>query len=361
MKFCLMKKCTNEKIYEKLMKKCITLAKKAKGKNLPNPYVGAIVFDDEKKEIISFGYHKKFGEAHAEVEAIKNAKNNTKNKTLIVNLEPCSHFGKTPPCADLIIKLGFKRVVIGFVDPNPKVAGKGIEKLKNAGIEVICGVLEKEARELNKIFLKNILFKKPYCMLKIASTLDSKTATEKKKSKWITNEKARFEVQKLRSSYQAILTGSGTVLADDPRLNVRLKNKKSPIRIIFDPNNKLTLDYKVFAPDGVRIILVNNSKIDVPDHIEQISFVNFDNLFKELYLKGIFSIMVESGAGLNSALLKEKEIDEINLFMAPKIFGSGFNFVQGLSCDEVSDAIELENIKIKQIDDNILINGTIRK
>lgn len=351
----------NNKIYEKLMKKCFALAKKAKGKNIPNPYVGAIVFDEEKREIISVGFHSEYGKPHAEVEAVKNAKGNTKNKTLIVNLEPCSHFGKTPPCADLVIKSGFKRVVVGMVDSNPKVAGNGIKKLKEAGIEVIVGVLEKEAKELNKVFIKNILYKKPYVMLKTATTLDSKTATQKKKSKWITNETSRYEVQKLRSSYQAIMTGSGTVLADNPYLNVRLKNKKSPIRIIFDPNNKLTFDYNVFLNDKTRIILVNNSKVQKPDYIEQISFTTFDNLFKELYSKGIYSIMVESGSRLNSILLKEKEIDEINHFIAPKIFGSGFSFIEGLECDEVSDAIELQDIKIKQIEDNILINGIIRK
>ena len=232
--------------YNNLMKKCFSLAKKARGKNMPNPFVGAIVYDEEKKEIISFGYHEKYGEAHAEVNAIKNANGNTKEKTLIVNLEPCSHFGKTPPCADLIIKSGFKKVVIAMIDPNPKVQNNGIRKLKEAGIEVIVGVLEKEAKELNKIFIKNILYKKPYVMLKTATTLDGKIATKTNKSKWITNETSRLEVQKLRSSYQAIMTGTGTVLADNPQLNVRLKGKKSPSRIIFDPNNKLSVDYKVF-------------------------------------------------------------------------------------------------------------------
>ncbi len=347
--------------YKKLMKKCFVLAKSSKGKNMPNPFVGAIVYDEEKNEIISTGYHKEYGKAHAEVEAIKNAKGNTKNKTLIVNLEPCSHYGKTPPCADLIIKSGIKKVVIAMVDVNPVVRYNGIKKLQNASIEVICGVLEEEAKELNKVFIKNILDKKPYVMLKTATTLDSKIATIKNKSKWITNEKARLEVQKLRSSYQAIMSASGTILADNPRLNVRLKNKKSPIRIIFDPNNKIPLDYNVFNDDGVRKILVNNSKIPLRKDIEQINFTNFDELFKKLYEMKIYSIMVEAGQGLNSLLFKNNEVDEINHFFAPKIFGSGLNFVDNILIENVNEAIELENIKIKRFDDNFLINGKIKK
>jgi len=347
--------------YEKLMRKCINLAKKSKGKNFPNPFVGAIVYDEEKDEIISVGYHEKCGKNHAEVNAINNANGNTKNKTIVVNLEPCSHYGKTPPCADLIIKSGFKKCVIAMLDPNKKASG-GIKKLKDAGIEVVVGVLENKAKDLNKVFIKNIIFKKPYIALKTATTLDGKIALENGKSKWITNERARYEVQKLRSEYQAIMTASGTVLADNPMLNVRLKNKKSPIRIIFDPNNKLSLKSNVFNNDGNRIILINNQKLDLPSHIEQIKFENdFNKLFKVLYEMNIYSIMVEAGCGFNSLLLKEKEADEIFHFMAPKIFGCGKSFVNDFQTEEIDNCIKLENIKIKQLDDNILINGKISK
>lgn len=348
------------KIYKKLMQKCINLAKKANGKNMPNPFVGAIVYDEEKNEIISSGYHKQYGEAHAEVNAIKNANGNTKGRTIIVNLEPCSHFGKTPPCADLIIKSGFKKCVIAMLDPNKKASG-GASILKQADIEVITGILENEARELNKVFLKNIQTKKPYIMLKCATTLDGKIALHNGKSKWITNENARKEVQKLRSNYQAIMSASGTILADNPQLNVRIKNKKSPIRIIFDPNNKIPLDYNVFKND-TRIILINNSKIKLPNHIEQIDFNNnFDELFKKLFQLGVYSIMIESGCGLNSQLLKANEVDEINQFIAPKIFGNGLNFVDNLIFDKINETIQLNDIKIKQIKDNFLINGKIKK
>ena len=342
------------------MQKCINLAKKAQGDNMPNPFVGAIIYDEKKDEIISTGYHKKYGEAHAEVNAIKNANGKTKNKTIIVNLEPCSHYGKTPPCADLIIKSGLKKCIIAMKDPNKKAAG-GIEILKNAGIEVIEGILEEKARELNKVFLKNILTKKPYLILKCATTLDGKIALKNGESKWITNEKARLEVQKLRHTYQAIMSASGTILADNPYLNVRLNNKKSPIRIIFDPNNKIALNYNVFNND-VRVILINNSKLELPKHIEQISFNgNFDELLKNLYQKGIYSIMIEAGCGFNSQLLKNNEVDEINHFIAPKIFGDGLNFVHDLNFSKINDTIELKDIKIKKLDNNLLISGKIKQ
>jgi diaminohydroxyphosphoribosylaminopyrimidine deaminase/5-amino-6-(5-phosphoribosylamino)uracil reductase len=187
---------------EIIMKKCFEVAQLAGRDTFLNPLVGAILCDFEGN-ILSTGYHKKYGEAHAEVNCIKNHKGSFKNTILYVNLEPCSHFGKTPPCADLIIEKGIEKVVIGMIDPNPKVAGGGIEKLKNAGIEVVVGVLENEAKNINKIFLKNIQEKKPYVSTKIATTLDGKIATKNKSSKWITGEKSRKYVRKIRDAHWA--------------------------------------------------------------------------------------------------------------------------------------------------------------
>ncbi len=344
------------------MHQCLKLAVKSNGKNIPNPYVGAIVFDEEKNKIISEGYHEEYGKNHAEVNAIENAKGNTKNKTLIVNLEPCSHWGKTPPCADLVIKSEFKKVVIGMADVNPVVKNNGIKKLKNAGIEVITGILEKECRELNKVFIKNILEKKPYIMLKTATTLDSKIATSTGKSKWITSEASRKRVQILRSEYQAIMSASGTILSDNPKLNVRIKNKTSPVRIIFDPNNKIALTYNIFNDDGIRKILINNTKLKLPPDTEQINFDgNFDNLFKELYKLEIYSVMIEAGCGFNSQLLKNNQIDEINHFISPKIFGGGLSFVDNIETKEIEEAIELFDIKTHKIGNDILINAKVLK
>ncbi len=352
------------KIYEKLMKKCIALAKKGVGKVEPNPYVGAIIYDEKKQKILSCGYHEKYGEAHAEVNAIKNLKKICKNKTLIVNLEPCSHWGKTPPCSDLIIKSEFKKVIVGMIDPNPLVKKNGINQLKKAGIEVIEGILENECKKLNKIFIKNMVHKKPYIMLKTATTLDGKIATPIYNSKWITNELSRNQVQKLRSKHCAIMTGSGTILHDNPNLNVRIKNKKNPTRIIFDPNNKIHIDpdkINVFKNNGVRIILINNSKIKTPDYIEKIEYNDFNSLFLKLYQMGIYSIMIEAGSGLNSALIKANEVDEINQFIAPKIFGCGLDFIKNFDIKNVDECVKLKDISTKRFGDNVLINAIIEK
>ncbi|MBR1617258.1 bifunctional diaminohydroxyphosphoribosylaminopyrimidine deaminase/5-amino-6-(5-phosphoribosylamino)uracil reductase RibD [bacterium] len=346
-------------IYEKLMKKCFSLAKKSKGKNLPNPYVAAIVYDEDENKIISEGYHHKFGSIHAEVDAINNAGGNTINKTLIVNLEPCSHYGKTPPCTDLIIKSKIKKVVFAHFDPNKNVHGEKI--LKQNGIEVISGILEKEAKDLNKIFIKNQTQKKPYIMLKTATTQDSKIALLNGNSKWITNELSRKYVHKLRNEYCAIMTGAGCVKKDNPYLTSRIKNSKNPIRIIFDPNNKLDLSYNVFCDDNTPIFWVNNSNIKTPNHIQKLNFKDISTLLTELYQKGIYSIMIEAGKGLNSLLLNLGEVDEINHFIAPKIFGSGINFIETEEIFQIKDAIELYDIKTKKFGDDILINAKIKK
>lgn len=353
------------KTYEKLMRKCFALAKKGIGKVEPNPYVGAIIYDEEKDIIISKGYHQKFGFEHAEVNAINNAKGNIKGKTLIVNLEPCSHYGKTPPCADLIIKSGIKKVIVAMVDCNDKVKGRGIKKLNDAGIETIVGILEKEAKELNKVFIKNITTSMPYVMLKSAVTLDGKIAlideNNNQKSKWITDEFSRNSVQKLRSSYQAIISATGTILKDNPKLNVRIKNKKSPIRIIFDTHDKIPFNYNVFN-DDVKVIWINNSNKKPPIHVTKISFEgNLTELFKKLYEMKIYSIMVEAGQKFNTLLLKNNIVDEINIFMAPKLFGKGLCFIDELSIDEIKNCIHLKDLKIKKLKEDFLINAKIKK
>src|SRR5574344_750374 len=211
----------NNKDYEKYMRKCFKLALKAEGKTSPNPLVGCVILD-KNNTIISTGYHHKCGDVHAEVDALSKLTNDEiTDSTLIVNLEPCSHYVKTPPCADLIIKKGIKKVIIAMQDPNPVVSGKGIEKLKNAGIEVITGILETEANKLNEVFIKNMTQNKCFIAIKSATTLDGKIATKTGDSKWITSDNARKEVQKIRNRYDAILTTSSTVQNDNPSLTCR--------------------------------------------------------------------------------------------------------------------------------------------
>ena len=198
------------------MNKCIELASKAVGMTSPNPMVGCVILN-QNGEIISTGYHKMYGENHAERDALSKLEN-AKDCTLIVNLEPCSHFGKTPPCVDIIIEKGIKRVVYGMQDPNPIVAGKGLKKLKDAGIEIIGPVLEDECKKLNEVFIKNHLEKKTFISIKTATTIDGKIATHTGDSKWITSDAARLEVRNIRKKYDAILTSSATVIADNPTM-----------------------------------------------------------------------------------------------------------------------------------------------
>lgn len=341
---------------EKYIKMCFSLAKKGKNNVLPNPMVGSLIVKEGR--IISKGYHKKYGEFHAERNAILNAKEDLEGATIYVNLEPCSHFGKTPPCADLIIEKKIKRVVFSSFDKNPKV--DGVKKLKEAGIEVLGGVLEKEGDELNKVFFKNITKKIPYIALKTATTLDSKIATENYNSKWITGDSSRLEVMKLRSFYQAIITGSNTVLYDNPKLTSRIKGGINPIRIIMDKKGQIPFNYNVFEDNGTRIILIDNTKRKCPSHVEKIGFSNINELLKTLFNMGIYSILIESGRGLNSAFLKEKCVDEIYHFIAPKILGGGINFIDGFNPKKIDDCLIAYNLKIKKFEPDIMLNYKLK-
>lgn len=341
---------------EKYIKMCFSLAKKGENNVLPNPMVGSLIVKEGR--IISKGYHKKYGEFHAERNAILNAKEDLEGATIYVNLEPCSHFGKTPPCADLIIEKKIKRVVFSSFDKNPKV--DGVKKLKEAGIEVLGGVLEKEGDELNKVFFKNITKKIPYIALKTATTLDSKIATENYNSKWITGDSSRLEVMKLRSLYQAIITGSNTVLYDNPKLTSRIKGGINPIRIIMDKKGQIPFNYNVFEDNGTRIILIDNTKRKCPSHVEKIGFSNINELLKTLFNMGIYSILIESGMGLNSAFLKEKCVDEIYHFIAPKILGGGINFIDGFNPQKIDDGLIAYNLKIKKFEPDIMLNYKLK-
>ncbi len=351
-----------EKIYEKAMKKCLKIALKSNGKNYPNPMVGAVLLDEKGVEI-SNGYHKMAGTNHAEVNCINNAPSNTdfSKTTLVVNLEPCSHFGKTPPCADLIVKKGIKRVVVGLVDPNEKVKGNGIKKLQENGVEVIYPFMEDECRDFNKIFIKNITQKKPYIAIKTAVTTDGKIGTDTGSSKWITGENSRQFVHKLRSNYTGILTSSSTVLADNPSLNVRYVKGKSPVRIIVDRNFKTDFTYNVYKNDGIRVILATNKNIDAPKHVEVIPFKDFDSFFKDLYKMGIYSLMVEAGSTFVSEIIKKNEADFLHYFMAPKIIGNGKSFVENIKINDINDAIKLKTNSISIFKDDILIDYEFTK
>lgn len=358
------------KEYKKLMKRCIKLAQKSEGCVSPNPLVGAIVFDDDFR-IISEGRHEKYGENHAERNAILNAKEDLKGKSIIVNLEPCSHYGKTPPCADLIIEKGIKRVIVGMVDPNIKVAGNGIKKLKEAGIEVVTGVLEKECAELNEIFLKNHIEKQPFVTIKTATTMDGKIATKTGSSKWITDEVSRYEVQKLRNKYDAILTSSSTVIKDNPSMTCRMKNGRNPVRVVLDTNLVTSKDSKIYNDDGTRVIIiigkhVSSKKIEeYPQNVEFIKcplkdgHIDIKKAVEILYDKGIMSILVEAGSKLNNAFVQEKLADKLIQFIAPKILADndGISFIQGCDRNEISECNNLILTSTKCLKNDIMIIG----
>ena len=332
------------KQYITLMNKCIELANQAQGETSPNPMVGCIILDPQG-EIISTGYHKKYGENHAERDALLKL-DNAKDCTLIVNLEPCSHYGKTPPCADLIIEKGIKTVVYGMKDPNPIVSGRGLEKLKNAGIEIIGPVLENDCRKLNEVFIKNHTEHKTFVAIKTATTIDGKIAAHNGDSKWITADNARNEVRNIRKKYDAILTSSSTVIADNPTM----EHKK---KIILDRN--LITDYKnstIYKQGEIYVFYDENL---TPPDIPNINFIPTPVVSKKLDIKyilttlfeyRIMSILIEAGGTLNAGFLPY--CDKLYHFIAPKILGDN----NGKSCfdgDSVDKIANCKNFKLDEI------------
>lgn len=338
--------------YENYMKKCIELAKNGEGQTSPNPMVGCVVLDKNENEI-STGYHHKYGDNHAERDALLKLHNGEeKGGTLIVNLEPCSHHGKTPPCADLIIERGLKKVVIGMQDVNPIVAGNGINKLQKAGIEVISGIMEEECKKLNEIFIKNMTQNKCFIAIKTATTLDGKIATSNGSSKWITSSAAREKVKEIRNCYDAIMTTSSTILADNPTM---LHRKK----IILDKKLKTNLEAPIYKNGEIYLFNetldmfeggVNFIKTPVKANKLDLEFV-----FERAYELGIKSILIESGGLLNGSALKYA--DKIYHFIAPKITGdnsslSCFNFQK---INDINNSLNFEIKSIEHFEPDILL------
>ena len=349
----------------KYMRLALELASKGVGAVNPNPLVGAIVVKDGK--IIGKGYHKFFGGPHAEVYALDEAGADAAGATIYVTLEPCSHYGKTPPCAKKIIEMGIKKCFVASLDPNPLVAGRGIQMMKDAGIEVITGLLSSEADELNQIFIKYITTKKPYVFLKCAITLDGKIATSTGSSKWITNSISRERVQYLRHKLMGIMIGINTLIADNPSLNARIENGIDPYRIVIDPELITPLDSKFAeARDNKSIIVTSKDNISRFDKYKEknvriisLKGKNFkmDEILTHLGELKIDSIMLEGGSHLISKAFEEDAIDGGEIFIAPKILGdsSAIPFIQGFSIKNIADGIELKNTKFNIYGDNISV------
>lgn len=303
----------------------LELAEQGRGNVSPNPLVGCVIVKDNK--IIGEGFHEKYGEAHAEVNAINAVENkeDLRDATLYVNLEPCSHYGKTPPCADLIIQYPFKKVVVCNHDPNPLVAGKGLEKIRAAGIEVLTGVLEEEGRDFNRRFFTFMEKKRPYIILKWAETMDGFIAKEDFSSKWISNDLTRKLVHKWRSEEDAIIVGTNTAIYDNPRLNVRDWQGRDPLRIYMDKN--LNLPENSFLIDGSQPTLCYNAlKAEVLPNLEYVKTDNpdlLDFIIKDLYTRRIQSVIIEGGGKLLSEVIQKGVWDEIRMSKSPVEFEKG--------------------------------------
>ncbi len=361
---------------EMYMKKALDLAKAYEGFVEPNPMVGAIIVKDEK--VIGTGAHQSFGDAHAEVNAFNDAKESVEGATMYVTLEPCSHYGKTPPCADLIIKKNIKRVVIASLDPNPLVAGNGIKKLKDARIDVDVGVLDKENKALNKVFFKFIQTKLPYVVLKTAMTADGKIASYTHDSKWITNHLSRQWVHELRAKLQGIMVGVNTVIYDDPKLNVRLdKDLRQPLRIILDTRLEIPLkSYVVKTAAQQETIIITTSKANQAKYNALLDLgvtllkadikegeVDIHHALIMLGKRNISSLLLEGGSAVNFSALKANVVDEMHCFIAPKIIGGmhALSPVGGLGIANLSDAFHLKLNDILRFDDDVCLSYTLLK
>lgn len=350
------------------MKLALRLARRGAGWVSPNPMVGAVLVKDGR--VISMGYHRRYGGDHAEVDAIKRAKEALEGATLYVNLEPCCHWGKTPPCTDAIIRAGIKRVVVANLDPNPLVGGKGIEILRSHGIEVSVGVLEQEGRLLNRAHFKYYEEGLPLVTAKWAQSLDGRIATITGNSKWISSERSRRYAHRLRASHDAVLVGIGTILKDDPELTVRLVKGRNPLRVILDSKLSIPFEAKVLKGE-VKTLLATTVKASPEKEailrekgVEVIKIgqerVDTRGLLKALAERKVLSVLVEGGKEVLTEFLKKGLVDRVMVFISPKIIGHGIEAVGDLGVKEVEGAIELKSVRILRIGQDLLLEGWIR-
>lgn len=355
------------------MRMALNLALRAQGKTSPNPLVGAVIVKNNK--VIARGFHRRCGTDHAEIVALKDAKEKARGATLYVTLEPCSHVGRTPPCVDALIRSGVARVVIGMIDPNPVNNGKSVAGLRRAGIRVKVGFLQEELKKINESFIKFIKYKMPFVVVKCAQTLDGKIATAGGQSKWITSQQSRNYAHRLRDDFDAIMVGANTVLRDNPRLNAADKKKRIK-KIIADTHLKISLSANLFKntrPEDVIIVTSQKApavkinkfrkkgvNVIVCPHAKK--GVDLKWLFKELARKEITSVLIEGGSKIIGAALKAKLVDKILVFIAPKIMGDAcaLSSVSGSIIKNVNAAIRLRDWTLKKIGEDILIEGYLR-
>ena len=356
------------------MQRALALAERAKGRTSPNPLVGAVIV--KAGEVIGEGYHQKAGTPHAEVHALNAAGENAKGATLYTNLEPCCHWGRTPPCTEALINAGITHVYIAEVDPNPSVAGKGIQRLQNAGIHVHVGLCEQAASDLNEVHRKYIQTRKPFVILKTAMSLDGKIATAAGESQWITSEASRHRGHEIRDTVDAILVGRGTVARDNPALTTRLENRtgQDAIRIVLDSHGRTRTDARIFNANseaGVIVVVTSTAPIENIKALEKVGAevitvpavnakVCFKSLMHILGKREITSVLIEGGSEINASAVAAGVIDKVMCFIAPKLIG-GQNApgpIGGVGIHNLADAAQLWRINVTRMPENdLLIEG----
>ena len=360
---------------EKYMRLAMQLAGNAIGRTSPNPLVGAVIVKDNR--VVGCGWHRKAGTPHAEVHALNQAGELAQGADVYVTLEPCAHYGKTPPCAKALVEAKVKNVYGGLLDVNPKVAGKGFKILEDAGIHVEYGFLQDELRKQNEVFFKWIEHKKPFVVLKAAMTLDGKIATATGQSKWITNETSRAYGYKLRDIYDGIMVGINTVIEDNPMLTARVDGGKNPIRIVVDSSLKIDINANVVQDKSAKTIVATTDKAD-KDKILKLQAqdvdvivvdkdkndkVDIEKLLDILGQQNICSILVEGGATLSGSFVAKKLVDKVYFFIAPKIVGGkeAKTPVAGTGILNLQEALTLKDIQIEKLEEDILIIGRVDK
>jgi diaminohydroxyphosphoribosylaminopyrimidine deaminase/5-amino-6-(5-phosphoribosylamino)uracil reductase len=373
---------------EQYIKRTFRLALRAEGKTSPNPMVGAILVKDG--EMLAEDFHRQAGTPHAEALAIAKAGDHVRGATLYVNLEPCCHTAKrTPPCTNAIIRAGIRKVIIAMKDPNPKVSGMGIAELERSGLEVRSGILQDEAKRLNEAYIKHITTGRPFVILKIAMTLDGKIATPEGESKWITGDKARRRVHRLRSSVDAVLTAIGTVKADNPELTARFRGSKNPLRVVIDPNLEIDADAKILRMPPQTTIVTRNALSDPTSvkggegglpmssqdqkiiRLKQsgVQFIFYEDtldlkwLMEKLVEQHIISVLIEGGSSLNAHALEDGIVDKVMIFIAPKMIGgkNSYPAVGGKTFKKLEEAYRLRDMSISKIGDDLLIEGYMQQ
>ena len=358
---------------ESFMKRALRLARKGEGWVSPNPMVGSVIVRNNR--IIGEGHHRKFGQAHAEINALESVTESAEGSTIYVTLEPCSHYGKTPPCVDRLIACRPQRVVIGTADPNPLVAGKGIEALQRSGVPVSVGVLEEACRQINEAYFKFIQSRTPFVTLKYAQTLDGRIATATGHSRWISSLPSRRFAHRLRHAHDAIMVGIGTVLSDDPELTVRLVRGKNPLRIVLDSRLRIPLTSHILQDQGTAgTLLVATDRAD-GEKLARLRDLGIDvlilpadpsgrivlpSLFRELGTRNIASVLVEGGSGVLTALLAEDLADRLVAIVAPKIAGKGIEAVGDLNITDMKSAIGLIFRRTYRKGDDLIIDARLR-